>query len=349
MLKLNDGTILAKQLIKVVQVMLVLHKGKGSTNYTRACLTQLLILVYQSKKKLPFWTMLKSNSACFNEETGELAFSVLSRCVLGDSSKSNFDHLNDMYALLHTYMALTDDIRDDFAKHGPTKNWRKVYKPDCEELEETVAFMRLTIRSIKHGKYKIYDGSDQSYERKDHAQRHLVNRKRKEPVFVEATLKTKFEHVIDRLVDLIGGSTWGVTHLSDTWPEFNILRDEYLDEGRVDYRDQDEGPQEQDDEYEPEEEIFPNDKKRPRSDDVAHSSPERDVDDSDVDEPVNSKSPKRAARKSRSDKIDGKEWGMVNDWNIVDDSRSNRRGRARRNISEEGMISEFKGGSKYLE
>ena len=79
------------------------------------------------------------------------------------------------------------------------------------------------------------------------------------------------------------------------------------------------------------------------------SSTTVDDDDNDVDEPVNSKSPQRAAPKSRSDRIEGKEWGLVDVYNIVDDSRSHRRARARRDISEEGIVSEFKGGKKYIE
>jgi hypothetical protein len=46
----------------------------------------------------------------FNEEVGETSFSILSRLVLGDTTKCSFKHIDLMYGLIHTYRANNADM-----------------------------------------------------------------------------------------------------------------------------------------------------------------------------------------------------------------------------------------------
>ena len=48
-----------------------------------------------------------------NEEGGEVSFSVLSRLVVGDSTRGSFEHVDKYYSLLHLYRAVSSDIRHD--------------------------------------------------------------------------------------------------------------------------------------------------------------------------------------------------------------------------------------------
>ena len=84
LIRLDDGRLLVRQLVKVLQVLLAL-RGSRKSAYVDGIIMQLLVLLYQHNKSLPMWTMLVNNANVYNEEAGEQAFSVLSRCVLGDT------------------------------------------------------------------------------------------------------------------------------------------------------------------------------------------------------------------------------------------------------------------------
>ena len=65
----------------------------------RSMMMQLLNLMYQREHNLPSWQMFSRSTAVFNEEVGEHSFSILSRLVLGDTTKCSFAHMDTMYAL----------------------------------------------------------------------------------------------------------------------------------------------------------------------------------------------------------------------------------------------------------
>ena len=69
MIRLDDGVLLMRQLVQVVQVLIALQGGRGSS-YVTGIIAQLLILLYQFDKKLPTWTMFRNNANVFNEEAG---------------------------------------------------------------------------------------------------------------------------------------------------------------------------------------------------------------------------------------------------------------------------------------
>ena len=70
--------------------------------------------------------------------------------------------------------------------------------------------------------------------------------------------------------------------------------------------------------------LAPNDKRRPRLDGVAYSTPDDDGDSDDEDEPRKSNPVPGPSQKSRPDRIEGREWGQVDQSNIIDDANSRR-------------------------
>ena len=97
-LKLNNGKLMVKMLIRLLHVLISLNTPREH-GYTASIVTQILIVLYQKKHDTPAWRMLKHDFTVFNEEVGEMAFSILARCVLGDSSQSRLEHLNEAYTL----------------------------------------------------------------------------------------------------------------------------------------------------------------------------------------------------------------------------------------------------------
>ena len=82
MLKLNDSKMAVKHVHRMLQLLIVLSRGKSNV-YAQSVLMQCLFLSHQKEHSLPVWTMFKRNMACFNEEAGEISFGMLARSARG--------------------------------------------------------------------------------------------------------------------------------------------------------------------------------------------------------------------------------------------------------------------------
>jgi hypothetical protein len=207
-----------EQLIRVLQVLICLDPKKGSTHYTRVITLQLLVLLYQERNKTPAWAMLINNFSVFNEETGELAFSVLARCVLGDSLKSKFDHLNNMYTLLHTYISLAEDVKNDMSLDVTAQAWRKKIMADSTEVLAVRAWFESFARRIRHNSWFVYEG-ETGYKNASTATRHQTTRGTAPPMFSENRITAGVEHVLAKCRKMLVDNRFGY-QVSHVWPEF---------------------------------------------------------------------------------------------------------------------------------
>jgi hypothetical protein len=219
-------------LVRVLQVLIVIKRDQDKGGYIKAIVTQLLVILHQQTTGLPHWKMLKHNLAAWNEETGELAFAVLSRCILGDATKSKFEHLDAVYTLLHTYREMDEDLRTDNDIKGPKQNWKTRVKSDHEAVQATVAWLKERMRRLQHHDVSIYDGSDQGTKSLAKAAEHMEPRKHQKPMYDEA----KQAHLIDkwmtRAQDRLVRSDWGATQQA-IWPECSpVEENQYGDDGQ---------------------------------------------------------------------------------------------------------------------
>jgi hypothetical protein len=319
-------------------VLLTLAKTTGSNNYTRAITLQLLVLCYQAQERTCAWRMFENNLSCFNEETGELAFSLLARSVLGDSMKSKFDHLNDLYTLLHTYLTTTNDIKADQDRDGPARNWRKVLKRDSEEVTGTTAWLKGFLRKLKHNDLRVYNGEVACYKSSSLAAANLVARGKRAPMYSDDIQDARLEHVIGRCATLLRSSE--LAHdMSDVWPEFAhqppvlVVFAAPAHEDDLDERDDDS-------DYEQPAPVGA----------VPHHLRNQLVDscdgDSVDDEVVAPVAPDVAVagareKDARGEQVTWNEWqhgNGVSSRNILSESRSSRRGGAKRDFSHMGMV-----------
>jgi len=102
---MNSGALAVEHFYRLFTVCVMLRNvkvaGRGMAhNYPQIQLTYMLILAYQFKNNLVSYEMLLNNQSMFNEDMGEITFSVLSRCVLGDNVKCMFTHLDRMYCMI---------------------------------------------------------------------------------------------------------------------------------------------------------------------------------------------------------------------------------------------------------
>ena len=307
---------------------------------------QILVLCHLADHNLPMWKMFTSCFQVFNEESGEICFSILARCVLGDTQKSKFDHLNEMYTLLHTYRSIDMDIKTDHFDNMPTGSWRKVIKPDCEEVLATTDWIKSTLRKLSHKSYLVYDGSLAAWKSAAQATQHMVPRLLVEPLTAvhdrDEILKTILEVAQRRFTT----QTWGHC-MRSVWPEFEHKLDPSLKSIPRDRAG--EIWSEEDDEIRGcsgDEDLLDG-----HGDDLEHKDNDQDdttidkdlTDDEQSGHDVSDEEPMAPPPKrrcggerdfnERGESITWQQWGGIHTGNQLDAPRSSRRTQSRRDVS----------------
>ena len=226
MLKLDDGKLAAKQTMRMLHLLVLLCKADRSRVYVQAVLMQCLLLRYQRKRKLPVWTMFKHSFATFNEEAGEISFSMLGRSVRSDTGLDFLAHCQKYYGMLHSY-ARTERVTK--AHHGGPEsdgsytNWRRTVETDA--VRATTESVLHLLRAIRQDKYLVYPGTPASYKDKAVAQQNMIPYSMKK----EAYWDINFHHALDQYshgcrtkykVDCRGDAWY--TAFSDIWPELAV-------------------------------------------------------------------------------------------------------------------------------
>ena len=141
--------------------------------YSRALFVNISIMYHSKRTESPLWKMFESNPSCLNEEPGETSFSVLSRCTVGDTTKHNFEHLSDMYSLLHVYRQIVGDTNFDINAPLCRSGHFKI-KEDCEEVKAVASYFSEKIRELRSNVFRVYSGTDQSFKSKHGAQQTMI-------------------------------------------------------------------------------------------------------------------------------------------------------------------------------
>jgi hypothetical protein len=162
MMKLSDGQFGVHMLNRMLQLLMILTRGK-SHMYIHSIMMQLLVLLHQRSANTCAWQMLMGSLSTFNEEAGEMSFSLLARCILGDTQKRKFAHLNKIYQQIHFYGELERELGADGAGFHKNGNWRKKIDPSGEVVGNVAYFVCGLIRQIRDGSYRIYSGKPHGY------------------------------------------------------------------------------------------------------------------------------------------------------------------------------------------
>ena len=210
----------------LTQVLMALHKSQDH-QYIEALLAQILVVIYQKTHNLPTWQMLKDGMSVFNEESGELMFSILARCSLGDSGKNSFEYMNKMYSMIHMYRSVDDDIRNDMHRAGPKRNWRLKITVDDEGLDATRGWLRGYIRKLKGNTMTFYDGLPEGFKNSAYAakhqiplDKHLTGETAKLPMFDPDRQRKELPTRLSRVANKYCVKAWAAENMGDIWPEF---------------------------------------------------------------------------------------------------------------------------------
>jgi len=129
---------------------------KASHDYPKRMLAYMLIMAYWIKIKHVTFDVMEGNMYLFMEEYGEIFFSTLARCVLGDTIKADFDHMNKIYKLLPVYRDVQSDIKSDTNRNADSITWHHTIPTDSPEVAAAAFFFNRTITQIVNGTYKSY-------------------------------------------------------------------------------------------------------------------------------------------------------------------------------------------------
>jgi hypothetical protein len=228
-LKQHNGKLVLRRLVAVMHLLFVV-KGNRQSPYLKSLMFSLLVLVYECDLKLPSWQMFRHNFQVYNEEAGEMSFGLLARCVLGDTLQSKFDHLNDMYTLIHTYRSIDADVRADASDNAPREAWRKHVETGSEELDATIAWLKALLRRIKHNDLKVYNdaGKDGVGKKKTQfksaswAAANMILRKKEGPMWTQDTPCIDIAPMMEACKATFFHTEWG-WRIKDVWPELTPI------------------------------------------------------------------------------------------------------------------------------
>ena len=210
------GIVIALYRLLLVTVMLkeakIDHRG-NSHPYPKMILANLCILAHWKSTDFVGFRMLSSNISLFNEELGEMTFSILARCVLGDTARSQIEHMNDLYKLLPIYRAMKDDILADVAS-STSISWRHKVDPAGDEVNAVAMFFQQKISQLNRIHFKTYDGSPGCYKNRTAAAAHLVSKVT--PTVYRPDVLQLIPAMFDTISDSVHGHFLGeFTHI---WP-----------------------------------------------------------------------------------------------------------------------------------
>ena len=98
----------------------------------------------------------ENNLLAFIEEDGELSFSVLSRTVLADSTKSSFKTLNKAYSGQYLYRQAMKDLQEDLESFSRTTSLHIILTEEAEEVKQLAKFLELHFKSLQQDTLEIY-------------------------------------------------------------------------------------------------------------------------------------------------------------------------------------------------
>ena len=159
---------------------------------------------------------MMSNMGVFNEELGELTFSILARSVLGDHSKDDFEHMDKLFRLLPVYRDVKSDVVNDNTASN-SLNWRHKIDKGGEEVKTTELFFKSAIRQMVNNTYTSYDGKAKGYTNS------LLGSQNKVPPTNPGVYMTKVDLMayIDRALNMVKDDM-NTNYLHDykhIWPE----------------------------------------------------------------------------------------------------------------------------------
>jgi hypothetical protein len=155
LLKMDNGRDVLTGQANLLRIFILIG-GRQCSEYVRALTASLLLWCNWKKENHPCWQVFEQNANAFNEESGEIAFSVLARSC-AKSVRADCNAVAGIFRRQKCSMELAADLNYEIAcEDFVPKNVRRI-KHDSAEVQATVAYFKSIIRQISAGTYRHYD------------------------------------------------------------------------------------------------------------------------------------------------------------------------------------------------
>ena len=102
-LKMDDGEKILEMQYKLLSIFLFLD-GPQSREYQKALTVSVHLWEWMKANNHPGWAIFKHNASVFNEESGEICFSVLAREIAGSGVRSDCEAVSSKFGLIKSKM-----------------------------------------------------------------------------------------------------------------------------------------------------------------------------------------------------------------------------------------------------
>lgn len=119
-------------------------------------------LFWHRQRKSPVWRLFAKDPSMWNEEAGELSFSVMSRTMGAGNINQTPAFLSKKYRMMRLNMDNNAEFDNEFSKQGTSGadglNGHHVVKEDDDLAQTLITFFKLRILAVRNGTFEFYVG-----------------------------------------------------------------------------------------------------------------------------------------------------------------------------------------------
>ena len=144
------------------------------SGYVGGLYCSMVTWAYQKRVNGFAYQMFQENASIGNEESGELAFSMIGRKTIASSSKSKLELVNRTFSDMRTYADASKDMRIGTQLSMFHTGGRETIKEKSESVGATLEHFRAVIRALGMNVHQAYDGEVQGYKNKAAGSKHQI-------------------------------------------------------------------------------------------------------------------------------------------------------------------------------
>ena len=152
---MDDGHLILKMQYRLLKVFHILD-GPKSREYQRALATSIHLWEFWKSHGHPAWEIFQNHPSCWNEEAGELCFSVLAREIASSGVRSDHAAVARKFRLVNSKIEVAHRLQVDLEGEGFSRSSHCTILPTSPDVVATVAFFKRMIRQLTSGQHRHY-------------------------------------------------------------------------------------------------------------------------------------------------------------------------------------------------
>ena len=217
-LKLDGGKLIEIYQWRLLKMFVILD-GPSSREYQRAMAVSLSLWSWMHRKGHPGSRLWLENASLWNEEAGEICFSVLARGIAGSGMRSDVKAVSRKFQLIRSKIDVATDLKFDLCGDDFAAKKHRTIKMESKEVKATVVFFERMIRSLTRNVHRHYGPNCGHLDLS--ARRRQAMRPTVPAVLIprlSGDVRSRLQKLFDDTDTRISGF-WVHAHSSDIWPE----------------------------------------------------------------------------------------------------------------------------------